>query len=82
MYAVDQLTQSLKAPDTEPVGIESIDSNAVMKQQLEKMDRLVQIVGDQSGSDMIARQLDKLDELVRAMQNQVNVSTKILQAAR
>lgn len=33
------------------------------------------------GNDgLMGRQLDKLDELVRIMQNQVNVSTKILQA--
>lgn len=32
-------------------------------------------------SNLMSRQLDKLDELVRIMQNQVNVSTKILQAA-
>jgi hypothetical protein len=32
-------------------------------------------------SNLMSRQLDKLDELVRVMQNQVNVSTKILQAA-
>jgi len=29
----------------------------------------------------MGRQLDKLDELVRVMQNQVSVSTKILQSA-
>jgi hypothetical protein len=29
----------------------------------------------------MSAQLDKLDELVRVMQNQVSVSTKILQAA-
>lgn len=32
-------------------------------------------------ADMLARQLDKLDEIVRAMNTQVSVSTKILQAA-
>jgi hypothetical protein len=33
------------------------------------------------GTSLLGRQLDKLDELVRVMQNQVSVSTKILQAA-
>lgn len=33
------------------------------------------------GTNLLGQQLDKLDELVRIMQNQVSVSTKILQAA-
>ena len=37
--------------------------------------------GNSDSTDIMSRQLDKLDELVRVMQNQVNVSTKILQAA-
>jgi hypothetical protein len=37
--------------------------------------------GGNDSADLMSRQLDKLDELVRVMQNQVNVSTKILQAA-
>lgn len=37
--------------------------------------------GGSDSTDLMSRQLDKLDELVRVMQNQVSVSTKILQAA-
>lgn len=37
--------------------------------------------GGGDSTNLMSAQLDKLDELVRVMQNQVNVSTKILQAA-
>jgi hypothetical protein len=37
--------------------------------------------GSSDQASLMGRQLDKLDELVRVMQNQVSVSTKILQAA-
>jgi hypothetical protein len=36
---------------------------------------------NQDAAGIMTSQLDKLDELVRIMQNQVSVSTKILQAA-
>jgi predicted chitinase len=54
----------------------------IMSQQLSKMDQLVQAFNNTSTQDMMAMQLSKLDELVRVMQNQVNVSTKILQQSR
>jgi predicted chitinase len=54
----------------------------IMSQQLSKMDQLVQAFNNTSTQDMMAMQLNKLDELVRVMQNQVNVSTKILQQSR
>jgi hypothetical protein len=37
-------------------------------------------LGGSDASNLMSQQLDKLDELVRVMQNQVSVSTKILQA--
>ena len=37
--------------------------------------------GSSDQASLMGRQLDKLDELVRVMQNQVSVSTKILQSA-
>jgi hypothetical protein len=37
--------------------------------------------GGSDSTNLMSAQLDKLDELVRVMQNQVNVSNKILQAA-
>jgi hypothetical protein len=37
--------------------------------------------GSSDQTNLMSAQLDKLDELVRVMQNQVSVSTKILQAA-
>jgi hypothetical protein len=37
--------------------------------------------GNQDTAGIMSQQLEKLDELVRVMQNQVSVSTKILQAA-
>jgi hypothetical protein len=82
MHGTEQIKITPQNTDTQLSNTNSGESDMIMMQQLEKMDRLVQIVGDQDGSDLIARQLDKLDELVRAMQNQVNVSNKILQAAR
>jgi hypothetical protein len=54
----------------------------IMSQQLSKMDQLVQAFNNTGTQDMMAMQLTKLDELVRVMQNQVNVSTKILQQSR
>ncbi len=38
-------------------------------------------LGSNDSTNLMSQQLDKLDELVRVMQNQVSVSTKILQAA-
>ena len=82
MHGTEQLKITPKNNDTQFANSGTDAVNTIMSQQLEKIDRLVQIVGDQSGTDIMSRQIDKLDELVRAMQNQVNVSTKILQAAR
>ena len=61
------------------VGAESAD---MMKKQLEKLDQMVQGINQSSAQDIMTMQLSRLDELVRVMQNQVNVSTKILQQSR
>ena len=58
------------------------DSTEIMKKQLEKMDQVVQGINQAGAQNIMAMQLDRLDELVRVMQNQVNVSTKILQQSR
>jgi hypothetical protein len=58
------------------------DSTEIMKKQLEKMDQMVQGINQAGAQNIMAMQLDRLDELVRVMQNQVNVSTKILQQSR
>lgn len=39
------------------------------------------VLGGGDSTGIMSQQLDKLDELVRVMQNQVSISTKILQAA-
>jgi uncharacterized protein YcbK (DUF882 family) len=61
------------------MGAESAD---MMRKQLEKMDQMVQGINQSGAQNIMAMQLDRLDELVRVMQNQVNVSTKILQQSR
>jgi hypothetical protein len=61
------------------MGGESAD---IMKKQLEKLDQMVQGINQAGAQNIMAMQLDRLDELVRVMQNQVNVSTKILQQSR
>ena len=58
------------------------DSTEIMKKQLEKLDQVVQGINQAGAQNIMAMQLDRLDELVRVMQNQVNVSTKILQQSR
>jgi hypothetical protein len=54
----------------------------MMKKQLEKLDQVVQGINQAGTQNIMAMQLDRLDDLVRVMQNQVNVSTKILQQSR
>ena len=61
------------------MGAESAD---MMKKQLEKLDQVVQGINQAGTQNIMAMQLDRLDDLVRVMQNQVNVSTKILQQSR
>lgn len=77
-------TEQLKVTPIDKVNQPSIPSldTTIMSQQLSKMDQLVQAFNNTSTQDMMAMQLNKLDELVRVMQNQVNVSTKILQQSR
>jgi hypothetical protein len=58
------------------------DSADMMKKQLEKLDQVVQAMNQTGAQDIMSMQLSRLDELVRVMQNQVNVSTKILQQSR
>ena len=61
------------------MGAESAD---MMKKQLEKLDQVVKVMNQTGAQDIMTMQLSRLDELVRVMQNQVNVSTKILQQSR
>jgi hypothetical protein len=59
-----------------------MDANTLLQQQTSKLDELIRILGDQQQNDLVFQQLDRLEELNRVMQNQVSVSTKILQASR
>ena len=59
-----------------------MDAATVLQQQTSKLDELIRILGDQQQTDLVFQQLDRLEELNRVMQNQVNVSNKILQASR
>lgn len=80
MHGTEQLTiKPTTSAETRPG---SIGTDQIMTQQLSKMDQLVQAFNNTSTQDMMAMQLDRLDELVRVMQNQVSVSTKILQQSR
>lgn len=58
------------------------DTNTLLQQQTSKLDELIRILGDQQQNDLVFQQLDRLEDLNRVMQNQVSVSTKILQASR
>ena len=80
MHGTEQLkvTPIGKADQPAMPGIDT----TIMSQQLSKMDQLVQAFNNTNTQDMMVMQLTKLDELVRVMQNQVNVSTKILQQSR
>jgi hypothetical protein len=59
-----------------------METNGMLQQQTAKLDELIRILGNQQETDLGFQQLTKLDELNRAVQDQVNVSTKILQASR
>jgi hypothetical protein len=59
-----------------------LDTNFLLQQQTSKLDELIRILDDQQQTDLVFQQLDRLEELNRVMQNQVSVSTKILQASR
>jgi hypothetical protein len=80
MHGTEQLTIKPTANTETSPG--SIGANQIMTQQLSKMDQLVQAFNNTNTQDMMSMQLDRLDELVRVMQNQVSVSTKILQQSR
>jgi hypothetical protein len=54
----------------------------MLQQQTAKLDELIRILGDQQGNDLVFQQLAILEQLNRYTQDQVNVSTKILQASR
>ena len=56
--------------------------NSMMNQQTTKLDQMVQALQDNNSQEMMSIQIDKLDLLIQVMQNQVNISTKILQASR
>ena len=56
--------------------------NSMMNQQTTKLDQMVQALLDNNCQEMMSIQIDKLDLLIQVMQNQVNISTKILQASR
>ena len=80
MHGTEQLT--IKPTSNTETSPGSIGTNQIMTQQLSKMDQLVQAFNNTNTQDMMSMQLDRLDELVRVMQNQVSVSTKILQQSR
>jgi hypothetical protein len=80
MHGTEQLT--IKPASDTKTSTDSVGTNQIMAQQLSKMDQLVQAFNNTNAQDMMVMQLTKLDELVRVMQNQVNVSTKILQQSR
>jgi len=79
-------TEDLKiTPKSEMVnGSETgyVETNGMLQQQTAKLDELIRILGNQQETDLGFQQLTKLEELNRAVQDQVNVSTKILQASR
>jgi hypothetical protein len=82
MHGTEQLSiKPMSTPSGVP-GFSDDNPGQIMKKQLEKMDRLVQIMDTQTTADLMSQQLNRLDELVRVMQNQVSVSTKILQQSR
>ena len=82
MHGTEDLKITPKSDATNAGATPGIDTNALLQQQTSKLDELIRILGDQQQTDLVFQQLNKLEDLNRAMQNQVNVSTKILQASR
>lgn len=67
-----------------PVEISGFAENLMQQnsQMNMQMSKLAQVFDQTSTQGMMSLQLDRLDTLVRVMQDQVNVSTKILQQSR
>ena len=82
MHGTEDLTITPKSDATNAGATPGMDTNTLLQQQTSKLDELIRILDDQQQTDLVFEQLNKLEDLNRAMQNQVNVSTKILQASR
>jgi hypothetical protein len=82
MHGTEDLTITPKSDTANNTVTTEMDTGMLLQQQTSKLDELIRILGDQQQNDLVFQQLDRLDELNRTMQNQISVSTKILQASR
>jgi len=82
MHGTEDLTITPKSQMANGNETNYMETNGMLQQQTAKLDELIRILGNQQETDLGFQQLTKLDELNRAVQDQVNVSTKILQASR
>jgi len=72
-------TESIKVTPENQLGQSTTPVHSALSQQTAKLDQMVQALQDSNGQEMMMMQLDKLDRLIHVMQNQVNISQKILQ---
>jgi hypothetical protein len=82
MHGTEDLKITPASTATNAGATSGMDTNILLQQQTSKLDELIRILGDQQQNDLVFQQLDKLEDLNRTMQNQISVSTKILQASR
>jgi hypothetical protein len=82
MHGTEDLKITPKSEMTDSGEIGYVETNSMLQQQTAKLDELIRILGDQQGNDLVFQQLAVLEQLNRHTQDQVNVSTKILQASR
>ena len=82
MHGTEDLTITPKSEMANNGATPGMDATMMLQQQTSKLDELIRILGDQQQNDLVFQQLDQLENLNRTMQNQISVSTKILQASR
>ena len=82
MHGTEDLKITPASNATNAGATSGMDTNTLLQQQTSKLDELIRILGDQQQNDLGDQQLNILEDLNRTLQNQVNVSTKILQASR
>jgi hypothetical protein len=82
MHGTEDLTITPKSDMNNNIDTGYIETNGMLQQQTAKLDELIRILGDQQGNELVFQQLAVLEQLNRHTQDQVNVSTKILQASR
>ena len=84
MHGDERLTITPRNQATNPGSPFGADTATLMKTRLEKIDRVVELFREKkkNNQNVPMQKLEHFNTLVKTMQNQVDVSTKILQAVR